>query len=60
MIEFRCRACRNLFFKGDFEGEIEVKCYRCNAMNRWDRRAEFTGSEAVLLDTRFTVGVSSK
>jgi len=34
--EFRCQRCHTLLCKEDIEsGEIEIKCYRCNYLNRY-------------------------
>jgi len=35
MIEFRCKKCKKLFFKGLMNsGVIEIKCSRCSTLYR--------------------------
>jgi len=50
-LEYRCEAtkpngrpCRTLFFKGAFEGEISVKCHKCNNWNVY-HGSDYTASK---------------
>ena len=33
-MEFRCKHCNKLLFKGTFKGIIEILCSRCKALNK--------------------------
>ena len=53
MSEYRCQRghprfagqrCNALLFKGRFEGEIAIRCWRCGANTVLDQRKEYTGT----------------
>ncbi len=52
MKEYRCPYphptrsghCNALFFRGAFDGEIEVKCWRCHRSVVFDSREDYTAS----------------
>lgn len=33
MIEYRCKKCNKLLFKGKYKGTIEILCNRCRILN---------------------------
>lgn len=33
MEELRCRKCNKLLAKADFDGQVEISCPRCGALN---------------------------
>ncbi len=57
MMEYRCqqtkpdgRRCNAKLFEASFEGELDIKCYRCNQHNVIDTRKQFSAAEAVTVD----------
>ena len=66
MMEYRCqqtkpdgRRCNAKLFEASFEGELDIKCYRCNQHNVIDTRQECSADSTVTIDLteRVTIGV---
>jgi LSD1 subclass zinc finger protein len=52
MLEYRCKKCQNLLMREDVrEGDVEIKCPRCNTFNIISRKMVTTRQVIKVLDT---------
>jgi len=52
MLEVRCSKCHRLLLKEDMrDGEIEIKCHKCNTFNTVSRRIVIQQQTSKTIDT---------
>ena len=42
MTEYRCLRCKGLLFFGSILGKVEIKCRKCDYINKIDKIGPFT------------------